>query len=89
MESLSVGESYDPCQALYQETPEGGMGSPQLQTIKCPRRARPGVGVIGNQTRVPFGELFNSNENAIVNGFPALIVFSSGLINRSTMTMNE
>ena len=43
----------------------------------------------GNQARVSSGEPFNSNENALVNGFPALIKFSLGLINRSTITMNE
>jgi hypothetical protein len=42
-----------------------------------------------NHTRVSFGEPFHSNKNALVNGSPALIDLASGLINRSTITMNE
>ena len=45
--------------------------------------------VPGNHTRVSSGEPFKSNENAIVNDSPALINFTSGLINRSTISMNE
>jgi len=34
------------------------------------------------KTRIPSGEPFNSNENYLVNGSPALINFIPGLINQ-------
>ena len=36
-----------------------------------------------------FGEVFDSSENRLVNGFPALIKVSQGLINLHQITMNK